>query len=151
MAARKSSMVLKWWRFEISSSFASGRSARVKRCIAVELFVEKVSALDHVLLAPLALEPLTDPLLGRSALDEVEPVPARAVRRLRGKDLDDLAVLQRVVQRDHAAIGLRADASMPDLCVDAVGEVHGGRVGRQVEDVTFRREDVDLVLEKVDL
>src|SRR5437879_9457717 len=53
-------------------------------------------SLGDVLLAALALEPLADALLGRGALDEVQPVAARAMRSLRGQDLDDLAVLERV-------------------------------------------------------
>ena len=117
----------------------------------VQLFVEKVAALRHVLLAALALEPLADALLGGCALDKAEPVAARPVRALGGEDLDDLSVLQRVVERHHAAIDLGADAAMPDLGVDAIRKVDRRRVGRQVDDVASRREDVDLVLEEVDL
>ena len=118
---------------------------------AVELLVEQVMALGHVLLAALALEPLADPLLGRCALDEVEPVAAGPVRSLGGEDLDDLAVLERVLQRHHPTVDLGADAVVTDLRVDAIREVHGRRVGREVDDIAARRENVDLVLEEIDL
>src|SRR5712692_244305 len=59
---------------------------------AVEFLVEKVAALGNVLIPAMALEPLTDALLGRRALDEVEPVATRSVRPLRRQDLDDLSV-----------------------------------------------------------
>src|SRR2546427_12614539 len=70
--------------------------------------------------------------------------------RLRRENFDDLAVLEGVIQRDHAAVGLRADTPVADLGVDAVGEVDGRRVRGQVEDVALRREYVNLVLEEVD-
>src|SRR5439155_4103548 len=44
----------------------------------VELLFQQVAALGDVLLAPLTLEPLADPLLRRRALDEVQPVAAGA-------------------------------------------------------------------------
>ena len=118
---------------------------------AVQLLVEQVVPLGHVLLAALALEPLADPFLGGGALDEVQPVAAWSVRALGGQNLDDLAVLQLVVERDHAAVDLRPDAVVADLGVDAVGEVDRSRVGGQVDHVAAGREDVDLVLEEVDL
>ena len=117
----------------------------------VKLLLEQVAALGHVLLAPLALEPLADPLFGRGALDKAQPVPARAVRALGRQDLDDLSVLQRVVQGHHAAVDLGSDAAVADLGVDPVSEVDRGRIRRKIDHVPPRREDVDLVLEQVDL
>ena len=118
---------------------------------AMKLFVEQVATLGHVLLTPLALEPLADAFLGRRALDEVEPVAARAVRTLGGEDLDDLAVLQLVVERHHAPVDLGTDATMADLGVDAVRKVDRRRVGREVQHVALGGEHIDLVLEQVDL
>ena len=118
---------------------------------AVQLFFQQIATLRHVLLASLALEPLADPLFGGGALDEVQPVAAGTMRRFRGEDLDDLTVLEVVVQRDHAPVDLRAHASVSDLGVDAVREIHRGRAGRQVQHITLRREHVNLVLEEVDL
>src|SRR5207302_7073517 len=92
-----------------------GQVAEADAVHPVELFFEKVAAFGHVLLATLTLEPLADPLLGRRALDEAQPVAAWAMRPLRGEDLDDLAVLQRVIERHHAAIDLGADAAGADL------------------------------------
>ena len=129
----------------------AGKVGEADAVHAVQLFVEEVVALGDVLLAALALEPLADALLGRGALDEIQPVPAGPVRTLRGEDLDDLAVLQRVFEGHHAAVDLRADASVTDLGVDAVGEVDRRGARGQVDDVAARREDVDLVLEQVDL
>ncbi len=104
---------------------------------AVELLVEKVAALGHVLLPALALEPFANAFLRRRALHEVEPVATRPVRTFRRQDLDDLAVLQLVVERHHG--------------VDSISEVDRGRVSGQVEDVALGCEDVDLVLKQVDL
>src|SRR5256885_3373031 len=124
---------------------------KVEAVHAVQLLSQRGRALGHVLLSALALEPLADALLGRCALDEVQPVAARAVRSPRGQDLHDLPVLQLVVERNHAAVDLGPDAAVADLGVDAVGKVDGRRVRRQGDHVAARREDVDLVLEQVDL
>ena len=116
----------------------------------VQLLLQKVAALGHVLLAGLALEPFPDALASRGALDEGKPVSTRAVRGLGGEDLHDLAVLELVVQRDHAAVDLGAQAAVTDLGVHAIGEVDGCRAGRQVVHVAARREHEHLVLEEVD-
>src|SRR5260370_36087538 len=58
---------------------------------AVELLVEKVAALGHVLLPALALGPFANAVLRRRALHDVEPVAARPYRTFRRQDLDDLA------------------------------------------------------------
>src|SRR5260370_15510875 len=61
---------------------------------AVELLVEKVAALGHVLLPALALEPFANAFLLRRALHEVEPFATPPLPTFRPPDLDDLAVLQ---------------------------------------------------------
>ena len=53
------------------------------------------------------------------------------------------------MQRDDAAVDLRADRAVADVGVDGVGEVDRRRVGRQHLDLALRREDVDLVVEEV--
>ena len=73
------------------------------------------------------------------------------MRSLRRQDLHDLAVLELVVERHHAAVDLGADAVVTDLGVDAIGEVDRRRVRGQVEHIALGREHVDLVLEQVDL
>src|SRR5258708_32768804 len=80
---------------------------------AVQLLVEQVAALAHVLLAALALEPFADAFLGRGALDEVEPVAARPVWALRRKAFHELAVLKPVARRRHPARHPGADAPVP--------------------------------------
>ena len=83
--------------------------------------------------------------------DDVQPVARRAVLALRRDDLDDVAVLEPVVERDEPVVDLRPDAAVADVGVDPVGEVERGRAGRQVLDVAARREHEDLVLEDVEL
>jgi hypothetical protein len=73
------------------------------------------------------------------------------VLALRGNDLDDVAVLQPVIERDQPVVHLRADRAMPDVGVDAIGKVERRGARRQVLDVAFRREHEDLVLEDVEL
>ena len=58
---------------------------------------------------------------------------------------------QRRVERHQPAVDPRADAAVPDLGVDRVGEVDRRRAGRQRDDLALRREDEDLVLLEVDL
>ena len=104
-----------------------------------------------VLVPILALEP--GPNLGARTGrgDEIEPVPAGSVGGTRRQDLHAVAVVQRVIERHHHAIDLGADAPIPELGMDAVGEVDGRGFGGQVDDVALGAEDKDLVLEHVDL
>ena len=70
---------------------------------------------------------------------------------LGGEHLDDVARLQLVVERDDLAVHLRADAAVPDVGVDGVGEVERRRAGGEVLHLALRREDEHLVLEEIDL
>src|SRR6185503_7568785 len=116
-----------------------------------ELALERVAAVDDVLVAVLALEPLADLFPGVGGPDDVHPVARRAVLALRRDDLDDVAVLQAVVERDEPVVDLRPDRPVTDIGVDPVGEVERGRAGRQVLDVALWGEHEDLVLEDVEL
>ena len=118
---------------------------------AAELALERLPAVDDVLVAVLALEPLADLLARMGGPDDVQPVARRAVLALGRDDLDDVAVLEPVVERDEPVVDLRADRAVADVGVDAVGEVERRRAGRQVLDVALRREHEDLVLEDVEL
>ena len=69
---------------------------------APELAVERLPAVDDVLVTLLALEPLADLLASVARPDEVQPVARRAVLGLGRDDLDDVAVLQPVVERARA-------------------------------------------------
>ena len=55
------------------------------------------------------------------------------------------------VERDEPPVDLGADALVPDVGVDAIGEVERRRAAGQLFDLALRREDVDLVLEDVGL
>ena len=94
--------------------------------------------MDDVLVAVLALEPLADLLAGVAGADDVQPVARRPVLALGRDDLDDVAVLEPVVERDEAVVDLRADRPVADVGVDAVGEVERRRARRQVLDVALR-------------
>ena len=107
--------------------------------------------MDDVLVAVLALEPLADLFAGVTGADDVQPVARRAVLALRRDDLDDVAVLESIVERDEPVVHLRADRAVADVGVDAIGEVERRRAGRQVLDVALGREHEDLVLEDVEL
>ena len=81
---------------------------------------------------------------------QLEPVLARRLVG-GGDDLHRVAVLQLVAQRHELAVHPRAGAVVPDLGVDAVGEVDHRRARREVQHVALRREDEDLVAEEVHL
>ena len=78
---------------------------------------------DHVL----------DLVASARCLDEREPIFTRKVSGLR-QDLDDIAVLKRTLQRNDAAIDLRADARMPDIGVNRVREIDRSSAPRQHDD-----------------
>src|SRR5438094_4848783 len=118
---------------------------------AAELFVQLLLSLGDVLFAPLLLEPGANLLRRAGGLHEAQPVTTRAVRALRGQHLDDVAVLQRIVERYHAAVRLGADTAVADFGVDPVGEVNRRRPGGQGEHVALGGEDEHLVPEDVDL
>src|SRR5258706_16023476 len=118
---------------------------------APELAVERFAAVDDVLVTLLALEPLPDLLASVLGPNDVQPIAGGAVTDLRRHDLDDVAVLQPVVERDEPVVDLRADRSMADVGREPIGEVERCRVRREVLDVSLRGEDEDLVLEDVEL
>ena len=75
--------------------------------------------------------------------DEIEPVPARLVCRLRD-DFDDIAVLEARPQRHHLAVDPGADALMSDIGMNGVGKVDRRRPARKRLDEPLRREGVHL-------
>ena len=70
---------------------------------------------------------------------------------LRGEHLDDVARLQRVVERHDLAVDLGPDAAVADVRVDLVREVERRGARRQRLDLALGREDEHLVLEEVRL
>src|SRR5262249_7092838 len=70
---------------------------------------ERFAALLLLVLARLAREPLADLVARTRRRSERQPVARGAASSLRREDLDKVAVLQPIVQRDDAAVDLRAD------------------------------------------
>ena len=107
---------------------------------ASQLALGHLSAAQDVLVVLLALEPLAH--LGTRVAGlyiaevGIEPV-ARGAAGTGGDDLDDVAVLQRVGQRDEAAVYLGADAVEADIGVNAEGEVDRRGAGGQLFDLAF--------------
>ncbi len=102
--------------------------------------------------APLTREPLADLRAGPWSLDELEPVATRSgTLHLAREDLHGVARRKRRVERDESSVDPRADAAVPHLGVDRVGEVDGLRPGGKGDHLALRREDEDLVLLQVDL
>ncbi len=122
----------------------------MRQAVAPEGLHERVAPLLLEVLALLAREPVADLVARPRRRDDAHPVARRPALGLRRQDLDDLAGLQRVVQRHDAPVDLRADAAMPDVGVHRVGEVERRRTRRQRLDLAGRREDEDLVVEQVD-
>ena len=116
--------------------------------MAAEVALEDLAPDRHRALALLALDVGPDARLGARRLHQLEPVLRRRLVR-GGDDLDRVAALQLVAQRHELAVDARAGAVVPDLGVDAVGEVdHRGADG-EVQQVALRREDEDLLAEEV--
>ena len=97
----------------------------------------------------LGLEPGLDLVAGAGGLDQREPVARRAALALGGEDLDDVAGLQLVVQRDDLAVHARADAAVADVGVDLVREVQRRGADGERLDLALGREDEDLVLDQL--
>src|SRR3954470_6575839 len=82
--------------------------------------LERVAALLLLILTRLAREPLADLVTRARGRCEREPVARRPAAGLRRQDLDEVAVLQAVVQRNDAAVDLRADGAVADVGVHRV-------------------------------
>ncbi|RMR10054.1 hypothetical protein ALP92_103717 [Pseudomonas syringae pv. primulae] len=106
-----------------------------------------------VLVTGLQFEPVNNlrprPGGGDVAQVGVQPVAARRAV-LAGDDLDLLAGLQAVVERDDTAVDLRTTAVMADLGVHPIGEVQRRRVLGQVDSVAVGGEDIDTIRLDVD-
>src|SRR5699024_4898285 len=122
---------------------------------AADLALQRVPALDDILVTLLATEPLANLLPGGGGVDvaraRLDPVAPGAVDGLACLDLDDLGVLELVIQRNHLAIDSRANALVAYLGMDAVGEINWRGTVRQLDDVPRRGEAIDLVLEDIRL
>ncbi len=92
---------------------------------------------------------LAELLLGVGREDFVEP---RGLGSLvfAGKNLDDIALLELAVEVAHFAVDLDADDVTADFAMKAEGEVEWKGTFGQVDDVTFRRVNEDLVSKEVE-
>ena len=100
----------------------------------------------NCLFPPFLGEPLADLVACTRRSDKGQPVAAGAcVFVLRGEDLNNVAVLQRGVQRQKSSVDAGADCLVPHLGVNGVGEVNRRRTGRQRNDVALRCEGVDVL------
>ena len=121
----------------------------VREVLCLEGLVERFAPLLLRLAARLPLVPLPDLVPRTRGRRERQPVARRAAARLRSEDLDEVAVLQPVVERDDPPVDLRADRPVADVRVDRVREVDRARPGRQRLHLALRGEDVHLVVEEV--
>ena len=118
--------------------------------VAIQLLLEQL-ATGHDILVPIQLsEPGRHlgprPTGAQEAGVGVHPVAAR-VRLFLGDHLHLIAGLQRIGERHDAAVNLGAYAAVTDHAVDVIGKIERGGARRQVDDIPFRGEDVDSVLE----
>src|SRR5690606_5786322 len=86
-----------------------------------------------------------DLVAGARRLDEGQPVLAGSgILVLRGEDLDDVARVERRLERYQATVDLRTHRALRDLGAHGVGEVDGRRTRGQADDLALRSEDIDL-------
>ena len=121
----------------------------VRQLLLLQRLLEGLAALLLGVLARLAGEPLPDLVPRARGLRERQPVARRAAPALRRQDLDEVAALQRVVERHDPAVDACADGLVADVRVHRVGEVDRRRPRREHLDFALRRVDVDLVDEEV--
>ena len=122
---------------------------RRRKSRAAQLAFKHLFAADDVLLAALLFEPLADLGAGGVGLAERHPVAARPRRGFGRDDINDIAVLQRIVKRHDAPVDLCADHPVADGGMDTVGKVDRACAGGEVHHVALRREYEHLVVEHV--
>ena len=116
----------------------------------VEGLLEQRAAELDVLLALARADEAAD--RGLSLAGDGEALPGRRRRlRLRGHDLDLVAIGELRAQRQHATVDLGADAGVAHLAVHGVGEVDRRRAARQGDQLALGREAEHLVLEQLQL
>ncbi len=112
-------------------------------------FFEQAAADVGGLFALVEIDPLANLAARARGVNEREPVARRLVALLRD-DLDDVAVRERVAQRNHRAIHFRAHALMAHFGVHRVGEIDRSGAARQDDDAALGRECVNLFGIQVD-
>ena len=107
-------------------------------------------ALD-ILLTVLFLEPRAYLSACSRRCNRIQPVGARTVACLIGYDGDNISILELVFERDNLSVDLCSYAVMPDLRVDMIGEINRIRSLRQINNVTARCKDKNLIGEHIQL
>src|ERR1700733_15393337 len=97
-----------------------------------------------MLLALLLVYEAADPRARLAGDDEAFPLRRRRAAA-RGHDLDLVAVLQFVTQRQQPAVHLGADTGVANLAVHGIGEIHRRRTPRQLDQLALGREAEHLV------
>ncbi len=104
-----------------------------------EVLLQHVVAVLQRLAALQNPEVVADLASGAAGGGKIQPVAAGRAA-LVGDDLDHVAVLEFVAQRDDRAVDPRPDGGVADAAVDVVGEIHRGRALRQTDGVAPGRE-----------
>ncbi len=86
---------------------------------------------------------------GDGSSDETEPVGIRLFSPFIGDDFDDFAVSDTVVERRYFPVYFGADYAVADFAVYGIGEVDRCRFFGQFDDVAFRSEGEDMILEEI--
>ena len=116
---------------------------------ALCLITDEIHAAFDILLAVLLLKPRAYLAARGGGSDRVQPIRTWAVARLVRDDGYDVAILELVFERYNLSVDLCTNTVMSNLRVDVIGEVNGIRPLRQINDITARCKDKDLVGEYV--
>src|SRR5262249_56272715 len=102
-----------------------GRAAELgeREVLLLQRLLERLAALLLGVLARLAREPLPDLAPRPRRLGERHPVARRPAPLLRGQDLDEVAVLQPVVERDDPPVDLPPARPLAHAALHAVGAI----------------------------
>lgn len=88
---------------------------------------------------------------GIGSLGEVQPVSAGFFLVLFCENLNNLAVHDMLVEGNDLAISLGAGCGIANLAVDSICEVDRRRILGELDDIAFRREGKNVILEEIDL
>src|ERR1700722_4368154 len=111
--------------------------------IFARFFLDHLAADFDGTLPLVEVEPVLDLVARTRGLDQAQPVAAGLVAGL-GKNLHNIAGMQLMTQRHHAAVHLGTDAGVADLGVNRIGKVDRRGVAGKHHHFALRREGVDL-------
>ncbi|MNJ42089.1 hypothetical protein D3C77_370400 [compost metagenome] len=122
----------------------------IKAC-AFQFTLDSIAALLHILFPLLLLKPLLDFTAGMGGLGDLEPVLTRSIRMLRRQNLDNIACLKLMIQRNNPSIHLSPDRPIAHLGMNTIGKVKRYGALRQLYHFPRWGEDKYKVGEKVHL